>query len=114
VKYADGDVALVYVSGVDSYKVLVGRVENLSRTMNGTDTEIAVIADDYWPLPWSMRDYGHAAWWGKSMPDQTAPIIISSKSDFSEIKEDLRGNYAGPEKYDLRPGATVYLYYKRQ
>ena len=113
VKYADGNVALVYVSGVDSYKELVQKVENLTKAMNGTDTEIAVISDDYWPLPWSLRDYGHAAWWGKSMPNQTAPIIISSKNDFSEIKEELRGSYAGPEKYDLRPGATVYLYYKR-
>ncbi len=113
VKYADGNIALVYVSGVDSYKVLVQKVENLSARMDGTNTEISVVSTDYWPLPWSMRDYKRAAWFGRSVPDQTAPIIISSKNDFSEIKEELRSQYAGPESYDLRPGATVYLYYRR-
>jgi uncharacterized protein (TIGR03663 family) len=109
------DGGLVYVSSVDSYKALVSRIENESARFQGTDTPIAVVSTDYWPLPWSLRDYKRAAWYGQSLPGQDAPIIVSSASDISrsEIREDLRTEYAGPFTYEIRPGATVYLYVRR-
>ena len=112
-RYADGDVMLVYVQSVDDYKRLVGDLEAASLRLNGTSSEMSVVATEYWPLPWHLRDYGRVAWWGRSMPDQSAPIVISSKSDYSEIREGLRGNYR-MEKYDVRPGVTLYVYYRRQ
>jgi len=111
VAYADANIPLVYVSGVDSYKQLVQKVIYVANQFNGTNTTISVISNEYWPLPWSLRDYHHAAWLGHSLSNQDAPIIISSKNDFSEIKEDLRSDYI-MKGYDLRPWATVYLYYR--
>ena len=113
VKYADDKVALVYVSGVDSYKLLVGRIENESKRFQGIETPISIVSTDYWPLPWSLRDYKRVAYYGKSVQNQDAPIIISSRSDYFEIKPELIGDYLPPERYDLRPGATVYLYIAR-
>ena len=113
VDYWKDSIPVNYVASLDDYTQLVQRVENLTRTMNGTTTDMAIISTEEWPLPWSLRDYSHAAWWGKSMPDQTAPIIISSLNDFSEIREDVRQYYGGPEKYEMRPGAIVYLYYRK-
>jgi len=113
VKYASGDVLLVYVSGTDGYTDLVNRVENESLRFNGMNTTISVISTDYWPLPWSLRDYKHAAWNGRSIPNQDAPLIISSKSDFSEIKAELRGQYYTPQRYEIRQGVYVWLYVKK-
>ena len=97
VRYADEKVALVYVSTVDSYKALVERIENESKRFQGTDTPISIVSTDYWPLPWSLRDYKRVAYYGRSVYGQDAPIIISSRSDYSEIKPELRSAYLPPE-----------------
>lgn len=111
-RYADGDLMLVYVQSVDSYKKLITDLENASGRFQGKETEISVVATEYWPLPWHLRDYTRVAWNGRSVPDQNASIVISGKNDFSEIREELRENYS-VEKYDVRPGVTLYAYYRK-
>ena len=111
-KYADGDVLLVYVQSVDNYKKLVADIEGASNKLQGRETEITVTATEYWPLPWHLRDYTRVGWWGRPVPDQSTPIVISAKGDYSDIREDLRGSYR-VEKYDVRPGVIVYVYYRR-
>jgi len=113
VKYAGSDIQLVYVSGTDGYTELVDRIENESLRFDGVDTAIAVVSTDYWPLPWSLRKYKHAAWYGKSTPELDTPFVISSRTDFSEIKPGLREQYSGPVQYEIRQGVYVWLYERR-
>jgi len=113
VKYADGNIQLVYVSGVDGYTEIVEKVANESKRFDGINTTIAVVSTDYWPLPWSLRNYKHAAWHGRSVEGQDAPIVISSRSDYFEIIPEVRGLYFAPVRYEIRSGVYVWLYVRK-
>lgn len=112
VNYSDDREMLVYVQSLDDYTKLVQRIENHSQAWGGYEMPISVTSDEYWPLPWSLRKFRRMAFWGRSVEDQDAPVIISKKSDFSEIRSELRGEY-DIGTYTLRPGVTVFAYFRR-
>ena len=113
-RYADGNVGLVYVSGLDDYKRLTAKIDAAAERFDGLDTEIAIVSTDQWPLAWSLRDYRRVVCWGGACASGlAAPIIVSSRTDYSEIREDARPSYYPPERFEMRPGAVVYLYVRR-
>jgi len=105
------DTCLVYVSGLDDYNTMLSKIANETNRMGGTEhAEIALASEETWPLPWSLRHFNVSYAKG---PGLSAPLVISSTSNFSDIKQDIRQDYSGPERYEMRPGAVVYLYVRR-
>jgi predicted membrane-bound mannosyltransferase len=40
-------------------------INMIARSGAGTQTSIAVMSPDYWPLPWYLRDYAKAGYYGR-------------------------------------------------
>ena len=78
----------------------------------GHDTIIKVIApgDDYWPLPWYLRRFGHIGWYESLPSDPYAPIMmVSSKLDARlDEKSDRKWIMAGLS--EMRPKVYFELY----
>ena len=109
VRYADRDMGLFYVAGLESYDDLVARTEGLAANMDGKNTEIKIMVQDYWPLPWSLREYRLIY----NASNASSPIVLSSDGNFSDISKDLRGSYAKEGRYEVWPGHYAYLYYRK-
>ncbi len=112
-----------YVYGHTSSDVfhMIDRINKVSEiNPEGKELLIQVICsnNDYWPLPWYLREYSQVGWWNNINPDTPlSPLMIVSP----DLKESLiKKMYTEPkpgEKYlyiplfdegtELRPG--VYL-----
>lgn len=77
----------------------------------GHNTVVKVIApdDDYWPLPWSLRDFRRVGWYGQMPDDPFAPIMIVSTRLEAALtaKADQRHQPAG--MFELRPAVFLEL-----
>jgi hypothetical protein len=64
--------------------------------------DIIIPDHEYWPLPWYLRDFPHAAWMDQVEQDQVAaPLIIAAASVEKELILKL---------YELPPPGQRYLY----
>jgi len=113
VHYDDQTEPYVYMQTTREVNVLLHDVEAVSaRTHSGSKMAIAVVAPEYWPLPWYLRDYKNAGYWGRIV-DTTAPAVISSKDQAWDLKDRLGPAYEFVRFYDLRPGVTLALYTRK-
>ena len=108
VNYDDERYELVYVQTKRDVYNLIDRLETLSGIC-GKDMEINIVSKDYWPLPWYLREYKHANFWGKVIDNPNAPVILADKKGESDLKGKLNGNYKN-ERFVLRPGVWITAY----
>jgi uncharacterized protein (TIGR03663 family) len=90
---------------------LVERVESLAKVSpEGHKTVIKVMSpeDDYWPLPWYLRDFNNTGWWSKVPDDPLAPIMIVSSSMDQQLGDIKNHQMVGI--FGLRPGVFLVLY----
>jgi predicted membrane-bound mannosyltransferase len=88
---------------------LVAEINLLAGARGGMQTPVAVLTPDYWPLPWYLRDYRKAAYFGKVTPTDF-PIVVGSLSQMVELQRLLAGRYQLKGWYPLRPGVDLVLY----
>jgi hypothetical protein len=74
------------------------------------DLLVKVVAedDDFWPLPWYLRDFRNVGWWSSIPTDPYAQMMIVSArfgAALDERKTHLMVGY-----FQLRPGAFFELY----
>jgi uncharacterized protein (TIGR03663 family) len=74
----------------------------------GDQPRVAVMAPDYWPLPWYTRDNPRAVYFGKVVPTED-PIIVASVSQEAEMAQ-FASRYTRAGTYTLRPGLDLALY----
>jgi uncharacterized protein (TIGR03663 family) len=119
--YDDDKYPYVYAHTYRQFLPLVNKIDELAqRAGTGKETEIAILAPEYWPLPWYLRDYGHAGFYGYVERDGgglvsvNGPIVISSESQEMEQPDQLAAvlgdRYVRVNSYPLRPGVTLVLY----
>jgi hypothetical protein len=106
VHYADPDNRLAYVASMRSYDEMIRDVTGKAELFNGKSTRIAINLQDYWPLPWSLRDY--IVQYGKD--PSSPPIVISGKGDYSDIMPEARAKYLPPVRYEMREWVYAYVY----
>lgn len=90
---------------------LTGQVKTLAQAHpEGTRMLVKVIApeDDYWPLPWYLRDFSQVAWSNGLPPDPFAPVMIVSASLHAELDE--RKTHLMIGYFELRPRVFLELY----
>jgi len=76
----------------------------------GTAMPILVISDEYWPLPWYLREFTSIGYWN-SVPQQTltAPLLITSSDVANELYPNLNQNYT-TGIYGLRSGVLLVTF----
>jgi uncharacterized protein (TIGR03663 family) len=92
---------------------LVSKISDLSRfSPDGHRTVVKVMspANDYWPLPWYLRQFPNVGWWGQVPQDPLAPImIVASKFEAAfDARPDKTHLMAG--YFQLRPQVFLELY----
>ncbi|MGH9568693.1 MAG: flippase activity-associated protein Agl23, partial [Candidatus Angelobacter sp.] len=78
----------------------------------GKDIGISVMSPEHWPLPWYLRDYTHAGYWGKVV-QTTEPIVIAHENQIAEVQRVLGDKYREYSIHELRPGNRLVLYLRK-
>lgn len=110
--YDDENYVYVYAHTVRQFMPMVDDVHRMAKLAGtGTQTGITLMAPDYWPLPWYLRDYTKVGYYGR-MTQSFEPIIICSEAQEAEFKNtyDVDNRYRRINSYPLRPGVVLVLY----
>ncbi len=112
VRYDDDSIPYVYAHTRRNFVSLIDEVESVAARNQGTHTGIVVMAPEYWPLPWYLRDYPNAGYWGRVVPT-SEPIVIASEPQSAEVDKTLGNSYRRYDTYDMRPGVRLVLYLRQ-
>jgi len=113
-RYDDDSVDYVYAHTTRQIFPLLDKInEVVARSGKGTKTGIMITAPDYWPLPWYLRDYPNAGYWGKVVPPTEEAMIIGEDSQEAELRQTLGDKYERAGSYELRPGAMLVVYVRK-
>jgi uncharacterized protein (TIGR03663 family) len=109
-RYDDDRYPYVYAHTYREFLSMVEKIDLLAkRAGTGTQTGITITAREYWPLPWYLRDYERAGFFGR-MTQTNEPIVVGSIDQQSELDSMLGDRYKIVDSYPLRPGVTLLLY----
>lgn len=89
------------------------------RTKQGGEMGITIVAPEYWPLPWYLRDYSRVGYHGR-MTTSAEPVIIASEGQGAEMEatfgdqyQQVNSGFNSAGSYPLRPGVNLLLYVRR-
>jgi hypothetical protein len=94
---------------------MITRVQSLSGIASpGRQMVIKVMApeDDYWPLPWYLRNFKEVGWWNKVPENPFASVMIASSK--LDAKLDENGTHLMVGYFALRPQVFLELYVEKQ
>ncbi|HET9183732.1 MAG TPA: flippase activity-associated protein Agl23 [Candidatus Angelobacter sp.] len=92
---------------------LVNEIETIAAgNPAGKNIGITIMSPEHWPLPWYLRDYPNAGYWGKVV-DTDQPIIIALENQKAEITQRFGNRYREISEHDLRPGNRLVLYLRK-
>jgi predicted membrane-bound mannosyltransferase len=74
------------------------------------DSVVKVIAEEYWPIPWYLRDLQRVGYWHVMPDDPYAPIMIVSAELSEELDPERMSAYVSGFR-GLRPGKIMLLYH---
>ncbi len=77
---------------------------DLDRLAGDANPVVQVVAEDYWPLPWTLRRY-RAGFWSEPPATLQAGLLLVSPAHVSAVAGRAR-DFA---PYELRPGLTLFL-----
>jgi uncharacterized protein (TIGR03663 family) len=119
VHYDDDAYPYVYAHTRRELLQMLDEIDRVSNRMGtGTDTGIALVSPDYWPLPWYFRDYKKVGYY-QQIVATNEPIIIGSTAQEEQLKETYGDRYvlvvSGKDEgaYALRPGVDLLLYVRK-
>lgn len=124
-RYDDDRYVYVYAHTYREFLPLVDEIDRLAkRAGTGLQTRITITAREYWPLPWYLRDYEHADFWGDIVNQNgqliatPGPIVVSSEKQETEqaalLQAALGDRYQRVNTYPLRPGVVLVLYAQKE
>ncbi len=99
--YDDDRNELVYVQTSRDIYNLIDTLEELS-DVAGKDMVINVVGDSYWPLPWYLREFKNAKFWGKMISNPSSAVILARKNQTKELEKKLKGSYK-TRLFEMRP-----------
>ncbi len=111
--YDDDKYPYVYAHTYREFLPLMNKIDELAeRAKTGKQTGITITAREYWPLPWYLRDYPRAGFFGR-MAMTNEPLVVGSVEQEQELNLKLGDRYQRVDSYPLRPGVTLVLYARR-
>jgi uncharacterized protein (TIGR03663 family) len=112
-RYDDESEPYSYAHTRRDFLNLVHEVETIAAgNPAGKNIGITVMSTEHWPLPWYLRDYPNAGYWGKVV-DTREPIIIAHEDQKAEVNQRFSGKYRIISQHDLRPGNRLVLYLRK-
>jgi uncharacterized protein (TIGR03663 family) len=114
-RYDDESMPYVYAHTKRDYKILLQQIKHYAeKSGKGNGITIQIVTPEYWPLPWDLRDYEHANFYGYVIPSSTAELIVARKSQQErEVINEYRKHYKYVGEYPLRPGVDLILLVRR-
>jgi predicted membrane-bound mannosyltransferase len=70
---------------------------------------IKVISEEYWPLPWYLRQFESVGYWNEMTDDPDASVIIVSAKLQAVLEAKISRAYQ-VEYRGLRPGVILLIY----
>jgi len=114
-RYDDESMPYVYAHTKRGYREFLQQVQHyVEKSGKGNNATIQIVAPEYWPLPWDLRDYKHANFYGYVIPSSTAELIVAQAGkQENEIMREYRRHYKYVGEYPLRPGVDFILLVRR-
>jgi len=113
-RYDDDRNPYVYAQTRRGFLDLVGKVNAIAEASEtGLQTSIAIMSPDYWPLPWYLRDYPRAGYYGRITQNRT-DIVIASAPQAVLLKGLLGADYEQVGEYPLRPGVNLVTFARKK
>jgi uncharacterized protein (TIGR03663 family) len=109
-RYDDPSYPYVFVHSTRDMLSLVAEIEaTAERAGTGKETGVVVVSPDYWPLPWYLRDYPRAGFFGQIVETEEA-MIVANVNQRAELEPQIQDNYTELRTFNLRPGVDLVLY----
>jgi uncharacterized protein (TIGR03663 family) len=103
----------VYAHTTRDFLLLTDAIDSIAAgNPAGKDIGIVVMAPEHWPLPWYLRSYPRAAFWGRVI-ETSEPILVVQQNQVAEVERTLGTRYRLIGDHDLRPGVRLYLFLRR-
>jgi uncharacterized protein (TIGR03663 family) len=113
-RYDDDSIPYVYGHTSREIFLLLDQVNRaVARGGKGTETEMMIASPEHWPLPWYLRDFPKAGYVGTVTPPSQEAVVIGEDSQEPQLQQVLGDRYERVGTYELRPGATLVLYVRR-
>ena len=101
----------VYAHTERSFDDMVEKIEELDADLGGKkDLSISIVSSEYWPLPWTLRDYRNASFSGNVVPVADQDVIIAR---YDENQEEVLTTYQEEFVtfgiFMMRPGVDLIL-----
>lgn len=113
-RYDDDSQPYVYAHTRRAYNEMVGEINRIAKKSGkNNDASIIVVSPDYWGLPWNLRDYPNAGFYGRITPTTTAEIIIGKTNQQAELEVEYGEHYQHTGTYALRPGVDLLFYVRK-
>jgi predicted membrane-bound mannosyltransferase len=113
-RYDDDSMPYVYAHTRRAYNEMLIEIDRIAeKSGKNNETSIIVASPDYWGLPWSLRNYPNAGFYGQITPTSTAEIVIGKTDQQAELEKEYGRHYQSTGTYALRPGVDLVLYVKK-
>jgi uncharacterized protein (TIGR03663 family) len=113
-RYDDDSRAYVYAHTKRDFLTLVDEINSIAAGQpGGNDIGIVVMSPEHWPLPWYLRNYKNAGFYGKVVLDTSEPILVVHETQIPEVDSKMGTRYRLISSHELRPGNRLYLYLRR-
>lgn len=116
IHYDEEDYAYPYARTRKQARHIVEWINEAAATLGtGLHSKISWCANEYWPLPWYIRDYDMIGWWAQPTFGGSVPDIVVYRCDDNEFRSNetealkpLMGDrYIYMGQADLRDGVTL-------
>jgi uncharacterized protein (TIGR03663 family) len=109
-EYDNDEQPYVYAHTRRDFLSLIDEIDSIAAGRpEGKQIGISIFSPEHWPMPWYLRDYPKAGYWGKVV-DSSEPILIVHENQLAEVDSMLGKRYRRIRGYDLRPGNRLFLY----
>ena len=116
VHYDDDRYPYVYAHTKRDFHALIdemGRIAERTGDKYNAGINVAVENQEYWPMPWYVRDYKHIGYAGQ-VTETTDAVVIVKVAQVPEVESLLGDRYRRVGGvYQLRPGVDLALFARR-
>jgi uncharacterized protein (TIGR03663 family) len=112
--YDDEAHPYLYAHTQRSFIAFVRLIEERAAAIGpGKDAGIAVFAPENWPLPWYLRDYRNAGYWGEFKTDVNVDLYVGSVEQDPQISLKLGDGFERFGPYNMRGVVNLMLYARK-
>lgn len=114
-RYDDEAHAYLYAHTQRSFLPLVREIETAAARLGpGKDASIAIFAPENWPLPWYLRDYKKAGYWGDFKEGVESDLYVSSVEQDEKMRAKLGDRFERIGPFNMRGVVNLVLWAPRR